>query len=401
MRLLRDVFKLSLICLWLALFPAAATAQEAGNGAGENGFRKVVSLPNDSLSVLSNKEAGIHAPARNLSFTQSSFDTESSAQPSKPARPLSPPAHAQITVPAPPPPPPCPGIGGGCQLLVVGRSGPGTILESLRDPNNPDAPGGSLFVDLTMPPAPEMSPIAGRLNLHSTRVDRVAVARRAVDNLWRGAPLPNINLGINPDPGLVGIWHWFWVKNYQGEPLVFPLHLELPWTLSWQERLVDTFMECDDDTCQTRHAVTTSHLEDHSTSYVDTIDVSVTLTPAEFHWDFGDGARGSEQPFDPVTGLGRVYTDPYTESPVKWFYEFDSRDFVGGFPVTLRGRWTGTYRIESTSTFDGPYNESGTLGGNRDGTWQARHVVCQVQALNIAPGFKPADVPCRDPRVGS
>jgi hypothetical protein len=85
---------------------------------------------------------------------------------------------------------------------------------------------------------------------------------------------------------------------------------------------------------------------------------------------------------------------------VKWFYRFDSRNFVGGFPVTVKGKWTGNYTISSGSTFDGPYYESGTLGGARWGTWTAGHVVCQVQTMLIAPGYVPPAVPCRDGRVG-
>ena len=120
-------------------------------------------------------------------------------------------------------------------MLVVGRGGPGTILESPCDPNNPDAPGGGIFIDLTLPPTPGLPPLPGRLNVQSTRVDRVLVAQRAVDNLWRTAPLPDIRLGI--DPGLMGMDHWFWANNYRGEPLVFPLHLDLPWTPYWQEQV--------------------------------------------------------------------------------------------------------------------------------------------------------------------
>jgi len=239
--------------------------------------------------------------------------------------------------------------------------------------------------------------------VRSTRRDRIAIAQRTIDSVWRAAPLPDIKLGINPDPGLVGMQHWFWVNNYGGEQLVFPIHLELPWTLYWQEQVWTTSMECDDSTCLTRHAASSSHLEDHSADYTDTIDDTVTLTPAQFDWNFGDGRQPRIEPLDPVTGLGQPYvrgcgTGPPDCSPVKWFYEFDSRDFIGGFPVSLHGVWTGTYGIRSSSTFDGPYSESGTLP-IRDRTWTAQHVVCQVQTMLIAPGYTPPSVPCRDPRV--
>jgi hypothetical protein len=398
---------LVLLGILLLLLPVIAVAQQSGSGGPDDtGRQKIVGIPNipDAQAILSERGIGTRGGPIRTGAVTSNTTVTASGQPSESGGPPIPPEHARIRVftppPDPAPPPVCVGVGGVCQLTAVGRTGQGTVLESLRDPNNPNAPGGSLIIDITLPSAPGVPGVPGRLNVHSTRVDRVLVAQRAVDNLWRNAPLPDIKLGINPDPGLVGMWHWFWVNNYRGEPLAFPLHSDLPWTLYWQERVWTTSMQCDDATCLTRHAVTTSHLEDHSANYVDAIDVSVTLTPVEFVWDFGDGSKGSKPPpYNPVTGLGRAYTDAYTESPVKWFYEFDSRNVVGGFPVTLRGRWTGTYNISSTSTFDGPYSESGSLGGNRQGTWQARHVVCQVQTLLVAPGYVPPAVPCRDSRV--
>jgi hypothetical protein len=99
-----------------------------------------------------------------------------------------------------------------------------------------------------------------------------------------------------------------------------------------------------------------------------------------------------------VSGVGRESHDPYTPSPVAWMYEFDSRDFIGGFPITLDGYWSGSYSIASSSTFDGPYNKTGTLGGRPHGTWSTQHVVCQIQVMNIAPGYRPPAVGCRDPR---
>src|SRR5207253_10747907 len=100
-----------------------------------------------------------------------------------------------------------------------------------------------------------------------------------------------------PGTGLVGLYHWFWVQNYQGQPLVFTLHLELPWTLFWQEEVTDITMECDDASCVTRHAQMSSHLEDHSADYVDTVDVQITLTPAEFDWDYGDRRQDKPEAF--------------------------------------------------------------------------------------------------------
>ena len=144
MKSLLGFSQLSVICLSIALVPGAVTAQEAGGRPGDNGFQKVVSLPNAARAFLSNQSVGADASPVRKFVAESHQSSATSDQPAQSGGPPLPPAHAHRTVPAPPPPapPPCPGVGGGCQLLVVGHSGPGTILESLRDPNNPDAPGG-------------------------------------------------------------------------------------------------------------------------------------------------------------------------------------------------------------------------------------------------------------------
>jgi hypothetical protein len=121
----------------------------------------------------------------------------------------------------------------------------------------------------------------------------------------------------------------------------------------------------------------------------DSVTVVVTLTPSNYTWDFGDGRKGSNRRFAPSEGLGRAYTDPRTPSPVRWSYEFDSRDFAGGFPVSLTIRFGAVF-----SANGGPPQALPDLTPS----WTLRLPVCQVQPIGIAPGSQRPSAPCRDGR---
>jgi hypothetical protein len=167
------------------------------------------------------------------------------------------------------------------------------------------------------------------------------------------APAPPITLKANPDPGVVAIPSWFWVQGYDGQVI----------THSKTQHASHT-------ECQLLNGVPDCRTVD------DSVTVTVHLKPVSYTWDFGDGRAGSRRTFSPSVGLGRPYTDPLHESPVNWSYEFDSRDFVSGFPVKLTISFAGSF--EANGSGSQPLRP-------RDVTWTTGLVMRQVQTINVAP----------------
>jgi hypothetical protein len=179
------------------------------------------------------------------------------------------------------------------------------------------------------------------------------------------APPPPVTLKANPDPGVVAVPSWFWVAGYNGSPVT---HSKTQHASHTECRLFAGVPDC------------------HSVD--DSVTVNVRLTPNRYTWNFGDGRAGSIQSYPPEKGLGRVYTDAVHASPVEWSYAFDSRDFSGGYPVKL------------TITFSGTFQANG--GGwqslpSIDDSWATDLLVCQVQALRVAPAASIQPLPCAEP----
>jgi hypothetical protein len=138
----------------------------------------------------------------------------------------------------------------------------------------------------------------------------------------------------------------------------------------------------------------------HQAAHLDTLDVTLDFHPVTYAWDFGDGRPGSQTPFDAQDGIGTPYTNPNTPSPVAWNYQWDSRDFVGGFPITATLTWSVAEHVHKTSDVDGSSDETLAMP-DRNVSWFTRLVVCQIQALRIAPGSDFKSVPCTDNRSSS
>jgi hypothetical protein len=167
------------------------------------------------------------------------------------------------------------------------------------------------------------------------------------------APAPPITLKSNPDPGMVAIPSWFWVQGYDGQVIT---HSKTQHASHTECRLLNGVPDC--------------------RTVDDSVTVTVHLKPVSYAWDFGDGRAGSRRTFSPSVGLGRPYTDPLHESPVNWSYEFDSRDFVNGFPIKLTISFAGTF--EANGSGSQPLRP-------RDVTWTTGLVMRQVQTINVAP----------------
>jgi hypothetical protein len=139
-------------------------------------------------------------------------------------------------------------------------------------------------------------------------VDPVALAAELLDQV----PVPDIEIGVNPAPGLVAMPSWFWIEGYDGAPIT---------------------------TSRSLAGVT----------------VEVQITPTSYRWSFGDVAKLE------TTSLGRAY--PAT-SEIRHTYEQSSLAAGGKFSVTVDLTFSARYRVSGgawqslepiTRSFTSPY----------------------------------------------
>jgi hypothetical protein len=209
--------------------------------------------------------------------------------------------------------------------------------------------------------------------------------------------LPGIVIQTNPTIGLAQVESWFWVDRatYNGQPYSQTTSLPAPWTLDWDylvhhhdavngpcpgnpgESCVVGFHDWD----ETLHG----H-EDH----LDMATATVTLTPAQFAWDFGDDADGPPRADSHVVlpggiGMGSPYVGPFSPSPVAHKYRESSRLVFdqGGFDVHLQVHWTAS--ATASVTRDGALIQSETRNvGERVGNYDTLVQVREAQPVSVA-----------------
>jgi hypothetical protein len=121
-------------------------------------------------------------------------------------------------------------------------------------------------------------------------VDPAALAA----DLIRNVPVPQIEIGVNPTPGLVALPSWFWIEGYDGAPIT-------------------------------------------ATESLQGVTVDVQITPTSYRWTFGDGATLQ------TTSRGRAYP---TESDIRHTYEQSSLVAGGKFPVKVEMTFSVRYRVD-------------------------------------------------------
>ncbi len=242
----------------------------------------------------------------------------------------------------------------------------------------------------------EPAPAApGRLNERSTRIDVNWLVSQLGQDVVGDASLPDIQLRANPDPGITGIPTWFWVDpaSYSGQQFSYTVAMPVQWTEYWDtiEHHHDVSSgPCSDDPTQT---CTTTHdwdeLVHHQEEHSDDISVTVTFSPAQFAWDFGDDTQNwrpeSHALFGDLKGMGQPYVDPHTPSPVAHNYSESSLKVFdqGGFPIHLSVTWSATATWHFTSDLGD--NASGTRTfGERVGQYAVRHQVRESQPVIVA-----------------
>jgi hypothetical protein len=123
----------------------------------------------------------------------------------------------------------------------------------------------------------------------SGSVDPVALAADLLDHV----PVPEIEIGVNPAPGLVALPSWFWIDGYDGGPI-------------------------------------------SATESLAGVTVEVEIKPTSFNWAFGDGAKLQ------TTSLGRPYPPV---SDIRHTYEQSSLAAGGSFTVTVELTFSARYRV--------------------------------------------------------
>ncbi len=106
-------------------------------------------------------------------------------------------------------------------------------------------------------------------------------------------PVPPITVGANPALGLVAMPSWFWVEGYDGATI-------------------------------------------RASDGLEGVTVEVEIAPAEYRWNFGDGATIR------TTSLGQPYP---VESDIRHTYEQSSLSTGGTFGVTLEVTFSAHYRV--------------------------------------------------------
>jgi hypothetical protein len=168
-------------------------------------------------------------------------------------------------------------IGQVLQDLLLSRSG--NCLVSADSAPCHDPPTEA-------PPASGVE--SGAFDVVSTEVSIGWLVRQAVDAAVNAAPLPAIELGINPTRGLAQLDSWFWIDRgtYAGQPYSYGIEKDSPWTLTWKTIVHRHDTEsgpCDDAADQT---CTTSHdwdeVIEHKSGHLDTVAVTITFTPAQY-----------------------------------------------------------------------------------------------------------------------
>ena len=346
-----------------AATPAVSRAQSAPNGGGARGD----STETVVVDVLTNGGLAVFDSNGQFGFTKSGTQTGNSVSRGRGVFPT-------------PPGPPAPSIG------VRDLQNLESLLTQTR--------AARCLVSADMAPcAPATAPPAAT-NVASTEVNIAWLVTQAAQAALHDAPLPDVTIQANPAKGLSQMDSWFWVdrSSYGGQAFTYAVSMPSPWTLTW-----DTIVHhhdavngpCPDDPSQ-KCAVgsndwdeTLSHREDH----LDVVDLTLTFTPAQYVWGFGDDHDGPARPeshavFLDAAGLGLPYTDAFHASSVVHRYHESSLKVFdqGGFPVHLEVRWGAVGTVRATR--DGAVVQNDTLSvGSRVGEYEARYQVRESQPI--------------------
>ena len=148
-------------------------------------------------------------------------------------------------------------------------------------------PAGNLHLAL----APSAGAAAGGANAESAPVvvDPRIVALAVLQHI----PLPNVQIRVNPQLGLVAMPGWFWAEGYNGQAF-------------------------------------------GGSATVGAFTVTVQVEPTSYTWSFGDG----------TTLVSHDLGQPYpAESDIRHTYQYSSLQYPDGFPIRLTIQFAASYSV--------------------------------------------------------
>jgi hypothetical protein len=182
---------------------------------------------------------------------------------------------------------------------------------------------------------------------------------------------------MNPRLGMVALPTWFWVEGYDGNTIPLVDRLEL------MHEECQRVVERDERGDVILDAAGAPVSREQCRPVIETLTVEVRAWPQQYHWNFGDdkdqvvfcGAIGACP-----QGLGRVYTDPHTPSPIQHAYIWTSLGAQGdadAYLIQLGITFSAQYRFS--------YNAQPFSGWQhlpeRELSWAASHQVQEAQAV--------------------
>lgn len=159
--------------------------------------------------------------------------------------------------------------------------------------------------------------------------------------------LPDAQIEIDPDIGLVGLPEYAWLAGYDGGDLMASRTIDIPPVVGPDVPVA--LVPADDSRRQGQH-----------------FTVSVKLSPTGYTWDFGDGT-----PALTTSSLGQAYP---RRSPIQHTYQRSSKGHPDGYAIAVTAHFVASYRVDG-----GGWQPLPPV----DHTYVRTHVVQQVQTVLV------------------
>lgn len=182
-------------------------------------------------------------------------------------------------------------------------------------PAVPPVPGAEPQV---MPRADAATAPTATESVGGTSPGRVLEPREVAVEVLEQIPLPDMQVRMNPNVGLVALPAWFWLEGFDGAAITRSRTVDVP-------PLTDSSVPLD--------VVPADDPSRQGTSF----RVDVRVWPVRYAWTFGDGGAHVTE------SLGRAYPQV---SDIQHVYQYSSLRFRNGYPVRAEAEFAAEFRVD-------------------------------------------------------